>query len=180
MGEAVILCTQTLSKVTGTYLLTNKQRHSSWRAHTNHIHLCSSLLPSRFPLPNMIFADKFKNKSWFDKRNTTISLYNCLICWLIVISFSLSRPTLPLSEMFQSCSGPDNRWVVRQVDDGQGLYNSEPYSHGWAQLRLPRPGGTVHHFCSDYACGSALNGAHPPVRWQSQNMWTVGNHHATT
>lgn len=63
MGEAVIISTQKLSKVTGTYLLICKQRDSSWHAHTNHIHLCSSLLPSRFPLPNMIFADKFKEKS---------------------------------------------------------------------------------------------------------------------
>lgn len=123
---------------------------------------------------------KFKKKSWFDKRNTTISLYNWLICGLIVISFSLSRSTLPLSEMFQSCSGPDNQWVVRQVDDGQGLYNSEPRPHGWAQLRLPRPGGTVHHFCSDYAYGRALYGAQTPARWQSQSTRKVGNHNAAT
>lgn len=67
------------TKVVYTKLYTHKQMH------TPATFTCTSLLPSRFPCLEK--NHKYRNKSWFDKHNRTISLHKGVIGWLIVISF---------------------------------------------------------------------------------------------
>ncbi|XP_034381803.1 transcription factor EC isoform X2 [Cyclopterus lumpus] len=71
--------------------------------------------------------------------------------------------------MFQSCSGPDNPWVISQRDDGRGFYDSEPHPHSWPQVCPPRPSGIVHH-------GGAYTRAQIPVWCQYENPWKVQSH----
>lgn len=87
------------------FLLMNIQVCKCTSAHTrNHFHLCISHVPSHFPLFKQdAFSEDSKNKSWFNKDNLTISLHDCLIYWLIVVSFlSMLRSSFGLSE--QKCS----------------------------------------------------------------------------
>lgn len=142
----------------------------------NLIHLCISL-PSCFPLLNKIFK-KSKNKSWFNKDNMTISLHNWLIYWSTncYFLFFLIRSSFLLSEMFQSCSGPDNQWVISQGDDGQGLYDSGPLPHSWPQFCPPRPSGAIRHSRSQRPYGGAYTRAYTGAYTGAQNPWRVGSH----
>ncbi len=82
--------------------------------------------------------------------------------------------------MFQSCSGPDNQWVISQGDDRQDLYDSGPLPHSWPQFCPTRPSGTIHHSRSQRPYGGAYTGAQTPVWCQRQNTWMVGSHNTST
>ncbi|XP_044041670.1 transcription factor EC isoform X5 [Siniperca chuatsi] len=81
-----------------------------------------------------------------------------------------------LSEMFQSCSSPDNQWVISQKDVGQGLYDSGPHPHSWPQFCPPRPSSTVHHSHSECPYGGAYSRAQIPIWCQPKNTWKVHSH----
>ncbi|KAM3587312.1 uncharacterized protein V6R79_001632 [Siganus canaliculatus] len=74
--------------------------------------------------------------------------------------------------MFQSCSGPDNPWMIYQGDGRDSFYQYEPHPHSWPQICSPRPSGTVHHSRSQYPYARAQT----PVWCQPQNTWKVHSH----
>lgn len=88
----------------------------------------------------------------------------------------LLRSSLALSEMFQSCFGPDNQWAVRQEDDAQGLFHSRPHPSSWPLFHSPRPRSVVHHFQSRCPYGKTFGQVQNPDWFRTQNTWKVGCH----
>lgn len=87
--------------------------------------------------------------------------------------FYLLRSSSGLSEMFPSCSGPDNQWMTRQGDDIQGSYDSGPHPHSWPQFCNPWPSSAVQHSCSQSPYAGTYTRAKTPYWRKHPNTWKV-------